>query len=241
MKDGQIHGIYNEHLNLVRTEEEKQGETKRTKPPKMINILVTNKKGTSTPVKVSREATVDAFIRLLTSIARDANAEASNDDIKIFLKENKKLIEVKRGTKLSDYAQLKKKRARVNLTVPTPEDKEAELKKKEAEAAAKIQAIQRGKKERAELKARQEAAVIEAELKKLAKKKVAELRQQVAVIEAKKEAELRQQKKKLAKKLAKKKKIKELRLKQIMLKNREKDKANKAINAYKPDTDNTKH
>lgn len=174
MKDGQIHGIYNEHLNLenlfsqrqIRTEEEKQGETKRpekekqgetkrTKPPKMINILVTNSKGTSTPVKARRDATVDELIGLLTSIARDADVSASNSDIKIFLEEKgKRTIEVKRGTKLSDYATLKKKRARIRLELQTDLEKVA---KQEAEVR------------QAEKVATQEAEVRQAELEKTEK------------------------------------------------------------------------
>ena len=154
--EGQLHGIYTLlSQKQIRTEDEKQGETKRpenekqgeTKRPekeKYINITVTNSKGTLTPVKASRDATVDELIRLLTSIARDANAEASNDDIKIFLKENKKLIEVKRGTKLSDYAQLKKKRARVYLTLETEAEKVAkQVAKQEAELRQQAENVAR--------------------------------------------------------------------------------------------------
>jgi len=216
--EGQLHGIYTLlSQKQIRTEDEKQGETKRpenekqgeTKRPekeKYINITVTNSKGTLTPVKASRDATVDELIRLLTSIARDANAEASNDDIKIFLKENKKLIEVKRGTKLSDYAQLKKKRARVYLTLETEAEKVAkQVAKQEAEL-----------RQQAENVARQEAELRQ-QAENLARQE-AELRQQAENV-ARQEAELNKKREKRERRLAKKREKKKKRQKKQKIMN----------------------
>ena len=87
-------------------------------PPKKrtIRLQVINESGDMTTISATRSASVDEVIELLTLGAQDILPNAPSAAISIFLKKNGTWEEeVKRGTNLSDYKQLKKKTARIKV------------------------------------------------------------------------------------------------------------------------------
>ena len=123
-------------------------------PPKKrtIRLQVINESGDMTTISATRSASVDEVIELLTLGAQDILPNAPSAAISIFLKKNGTWEEeVKRGTNLSDYKQLKKKTARIKVILDPEvmkkihdEISHKENEKLEEEEKVKLKAAEQG-------------------------------------------------------------------------------------------------